>query len=45
MQSPLRKAHTALDRAVDKLYSKSGFTTGADRVALLFEKYQKIQEG
>ena len=44
MPPSLTKAHTALDKAVDKLYSKSGFTTDADRVALLFEKYQEIQE-
>lgn len=28
-----------LDRAVDRLYRKSPFTTDAERVALLFDKY------
>ncbi len=41
MPPSLAKAHTTLDRAVDKLYSKTPFTSDAERVALLFEKYQK----
>lgn len=40
----LAKAHTALDRAVDKLYS-TPFTSDIDRVALLFEKYQEATNG
>jgi hypothetical protein len=45
MPPVLAKAHKALDRAVDKLYKKSGFSTDADRVAHLFEKYQDITNG
>lgn len=37
----LAKAHRALDRAVDRLYPKESFTTDADRVAMLFERYQE----
>jgi hypothetical protein len=40
MPPVLAKAHKALDRAVDKLYRKEPFTADADRVTLLFEKYQ-----
>lgn len=42
MPPSLAKAHTALDRAVDRLYSKTPFTSDAERVALLFEKYQEV---
>lgn len=42
MPPTLAKAHKALDRAVDKLYQKQPFATDAERVALLFEKYQEI---
>lgn len=41
MPQNLAKAHKSLDRAVDKLYSSKPFTSDADRVALLFEEYQK----
>ncbi len=45
MPSKLRKAHRALDLAVDKLYSKEGFNKPLDRVKHLFELYQqKIEE-
>lgn len=37
----LAKAHKTLDRAVDRLYQKSPFTTDAERVAMLFERYQE----
>ena len=33
----LAKAHSKLDRAIDLLYSKTPFTSDAERVALLFE--------
>jgi hypothetical protein len=41
MPPDLRKAHQALDRAVDAAYGKKGFTSDAERVAFLFELYQK----
>ncbi len=41
MPPTLAKAHSRLDRAVDKLYSKTPFASDTDRVALLFEKYQE----
>ena len=40
MPPALSKAHKSLDRAVDKLYSKSGFTSDPARVAHLFEQYK-----
>ena len=45
MPPALAKAHSKLDRAIDKLYSKTPFTSDAERVALLFEKYQEFAEG
>lgn len=42
MPESLIKAHAALDRAIDHLYSKTPFTSDAERVALLFEKYQEV---
>ena len=39
MPPALAKAHTALDRAVDRLYRPEPFETDADRVVLLFERY------
>jgi hypothetical protein len=41
MPPDLRKAHQALDRAVDAAYGKKGFTSDAERVAFLFELYQQ----
>lgn len=41
----LTRAHKALDRAVDRLYRKESFDSDAERVALLFEKYQKATDG
>lgn len=41
MPPALAKAHKALDRYVDRLYDKKGFTTDALRVAHLFELYQE----
>jgi hypothetical protein len=42
MPPTLRKAHKALDAAVDKLYSAKGFKTPLDRVKHLFELYQQL---
>jgi len=42
MPSNLRKAHNALDRAVDRLYRKSGFASDAERVEHLLGMYEKI---
>ena len=41
MPPDLRKAHQALDRAVDAAYGKKGFASDAERVAFLFELYQQ----
>jgi restriction-modification enzyme MmeI-like protein len=41
MPAPLVKAHQALDRVVDAAYGKKRFKSDADRVAFLFELYQK----
>lgn len=41
MPLALVKAHRALDRAVDKLYSLQAFASDAERVASLFLKYQE----
>ena len=41
MPPALTKAHQALDRAVDAAYGKKSFTSDAERVAFLFELYQR----
>ncbi len=41
MPPALLKAHQTLDRAVDAAYGKKGFATEAERVAFLFDLYQK----
>ncbi len=41
MPPALLKAHQTLDRAVDAAYGKTTFKTEAERVAFLFELYQK----
>lgn len=41
MPRELSKAHKTLDRAVDKIYATKPFASDTERVALLFEKYQK----
>jgi hypothetical protein len=41
MLPDLRKAHQALDKAVDAAYGKKNFTSDAERVAFLFELYHK----
>ena len=43
MPPNLRKAHQALDRAVDRLYRRSGFASERERVEHLFTLYEKIQ--
>ena len=42
MPSQLSKAHKILDKAVDKFYRKEGFKNDAERVAMLFEKYERL---
>ena len=42
MPPELVKAHHALDRAVDAAYGKRGFTSDAERVAFLLERYQAL---
>ncbi len=42
MPADLRKAHQALDRAVDRLYRRSGFTSDRERVEHLFGLYEKM---
>lgn len=41
MPLALLKAHQALDAAVDAAYGRKGFKNDAERVAFLFELYQK----
>jgi hypothetical protein len=41
MPPVLLKAHQQLDKAVDAAYGKTNFTTEAQRVAFLFELYQR----
>jgi hypothetical protein len=41
MPPVLLKAHQQLDKVVDAAYGKTNFTTEAQRVAFLFELYQK----
>ncbi len=42
MPAKLRKAHDALDRAVDKLYRRAPFKSDRERVEHLFGLYEKI---
>ena len=42
MPPNLRRAHQVLDRAVDRLYRRSGFATERERVEHLFTTYEKI---
>jgi hypothetical protein len=42
MPSNLRKAHNALDKAVDKFYRKSGFASDSERVEHLLGMYEQI---
>jgi len=43
MPPNLRQAHKALDRAVDRLYKRSGFSSELDRVEHLFGLYEKMR--
>ena len=42
MPPVLVKAHQALDRAVDACYRKAAFSSDAQRVGFLFERYQQL---
>ena len=42
MPPPLRKAHSALDNAVDKLYRSTAFSGDRDRAEHLFGHYEKL---
>ncbi|GMA16124.1 class I SAM-dependent DNA methyltransferase [Deinococcus metallilatus] len=42
MPLDLRKAHDALDRAVEACYRKAAFKSEAERVAFLLDEYQKL---
>ena len=42
MPPSLTRAHKALDRAVDRLYRKEPFGSDAERVALLFDLYERV---
>ncbi len=42
MPSPLRKAHRALDTAVDRLYRPRGFSSEVERVEHLFKLYEGL---
>ena len=43
MPPNLRRAHQALDRAVDRLYRQSGFASERERVEHLFMLYEKMR--
>jgi hypothetical protein len=43
MPAPLRKAHRALDLAVDRLYRGRKFTSEHERLQHLFERYQAMK--
>ena len=43
MPPNLRKAHQALDRAVDRLYRRKRFTSERERVEFLFQLYERLQ--
>ena len=43
MPPNLRRAHRALDRAVDRLYRRTGFASERERVEHLFMLYEKMQ--
>ena len=45
MPPDLRKAHEALDKAVDACYRKEAFTSERERVEYLFAMYRKLTEG
>ena len=43
MPPALRRAHQALDRAVDRLYRRSGFASERDRVEHLFALDEQLR--
>ena len=43
MPPNLRRAHQALDRAVDRLYRRKRFTSERERVEYLFALYERLQ--
>lgn len=43
MPPNLRKVHQTLDRAVDRLYRKSGFNSERERIEHLFMLYEKVR--
>ena len=43
MPPNLRRAHQALDRAVDRLYRHTGFSSERERVEYLFTLYEKVR--
>ena len=43
MPSNLRRAHYTLDRAVDRLYRRTGFASERERVEHLFMLYEKMR--
>ena len=43
MPPNLRRAHLALDRAVDRLYRRTGFASERERIEYLFLLYEKIR--
>ena len=43
MPPNLRRAHQALDRAVDKLYRRTGFASERERVEHLFMLYERMR--
>jgi hypothetical protein len=40
MPDELRVAHLSLDAAVDRLYRRQSFASNADRLELLFDRYE-----
>jgi len=45
MPEDLKKAHTELDLAVDRLYRKKAFANDEDRLHHLFARYEKLVKG
>ena len=43
MPPDLRRAHRALDRAVDRLYRRGGFGSESERIEHLFMLYEKMR--
>jgi hypothetical protein len=45
MPPELRKAHVALDKAVDAAYGRKSFNSDAERAAFLFDLYRNAASG